>query len=178
MASRTTVLKLYCSPHASWGLAPGKIPGPSPRAWKGVWVGWWGRRGMQYMRICMFNQLFLVIWRLWSWGPSLRNTVFLLWSRRHSVCSSLSSENCVSRENSEGERKPVLLVFSFQFSRSVVSDSATPWIAARQASLSITNSWSLLKLMSTESVMPSNKSPQPSPSPPAFSLSQHQSLFK
>ena len=32
----------------------------------------------------------------------------------------------------------------------------TPWTAARQASLSITNSWSLLKLMSTESVMPSN----------------------
>ena len=33
---------------------------------------------------------------------------------------------------------------------------ATPWTAARQASLSITNSWSLLKLMSIESVMPSN----------------------
>ena len=33
---------------------------------------------------------------------------------------------------------------------------ATPWIAARQASLSITNSWSLLKLMSIESVMPSS----------------------
>ena len=32
----------------------------------------------------------------------------------------------------------------------------TPWTAAHQASLSITNSWSLLKLMSTESVMPSN----------------------
>ena len=32
----------------------------------------------------------------------------------------------------------------------------TPWTAARQASLSITNSWSLLKLMSIESVMPSN----------------------
>ena len=32
----------------------------------------------------------------------------------------------------------------------------TPWTVARQASLSITNSWSLLKLMSTESVMPSN----------------------
>ena len=45
---------------------------------------------------------------------------------------------------------------SVQFSRSVVSDSATPWIAARQASLSITNSWSLPKLMSIESVMPSN----------------------
>ena len=33
---------------------------------------------------------------------------------------------------------------------------ATPWTAARQASLSITNSWSLLKLMSIESVRPYN----------------------
>ena len=33
---------------------------------------------------------------------------------------------------------------------------ATPWTAAHQASLSITSSWSLLKLMSIESVMPSN----------------------
>ena len=32
----------------------------------------------------------------------------------------------------------------------------TPWSAARQTSLSIINSWSLLKLMSTESLMPSN----------------------
>ena len=32
----------------------------------------------------------------------------------------------------------------------------TPWTAARQASLLFTNSWSLLKLMSIESVMPSN----------------------
>ena len=46
---------------------------------------------------------------------------------------------------------------SFQFSRSVVSNSpAAPWTVARQASLSNTNSWSLLKLMSTKSVMPSN----------------------
>ena len=35
-------------------------------------------------------------------------------------------------------------------------DSATSWIAACQASLSITNSWSSLKLMSVESVMPSS----------------------
>ena len=39
---------------------------------------------------------------------------------------------------------------------SVVSDSLRPHAAARQASLSITNSQSLLKLMSVESVMPSN----------------------
>ena len=32
----------------------------------------------------------------------------------------------------------------------------TPWTVARQATLSITNSWNLLKLMSIESVMPSN----------------------
>ena len=32
----------------------------------------------------------------------------------------------------------------------------TPWTVARQASLSVTNSWSLLRLMSIESVMPSN----------------------
>ena len=37
-----------------------------------------------------------------------------------------------------------------------MSNSATPWTAAHQASLSITNSRSLLKLMSIESVMPSN----------------------
>ena len=38
-----------------------------------------------------------------------------------------------------------------------VQHFATPWTAARQASLSSTISWSLLKLMSTESVMPSNQ---------------------
>ena len=44
-----------------------------------------------------------------------------------------------------------------QFSHSVVSQLfATPWTAARQACLSITNSRSLLKLMSIESVVPSN----------------------
>ena len=37
-----------------------------------------------------------------------------------------------------------------------MSDFATPWIAARQASLSITNSQSSLKITSIESVMPSN----------------------
>ena len=41
-------------------------------------------------------------------------------------------------------------------SLSLVQLLMTPWTAVRQASLSITNSWSLLKLMSIESVMPSN----------------------
>ena len=46
--------------------------------------------------------------------------------------------------------------FSVQFSHSVVSDSAAPWMAALQASLSFTNSQSLFKLKSIELVMPSN----------------------
>ena len=48
------------------------------------------------------------------------------------------------------------MISSVQFSRSVLSDSATPWISALQASLSITNSWSSLRLASIESVMPSS----------------------
>ena len=46
-------------------------------------------------------------------------------------------------------------ISSVQFSHSVMSDSATPWTAASQASLSITNSRSLLKLISIELMMPS-----------------------
>ena len=45
---------------------------------------------------------------------------------------------------------------SMLLSHLVLSDSATPWTAARQASLFFTISWSLLKLMSIESGMPSN----------------------
>ena len=51
-------------------------------------------------------------------------------------------------------------ISSFRFSSlqslSCVRLFVTPWTTARQASLSITNSWSLLKLMSIELVLPSN----------------------
>ena len=50
----------------------------------------------------------------------------------------------------------VLIQFSSVQSLSRVWLFETPWIAARQASLSITNSQNLLKLMSIESVMPSS----------------------
>ena len=66
------------------------------------------------------------------------------------------------REWGEGEGGPnwksltdIYILSSFQF-LSHVWLFATPWIAARQASLSITNSQSSLKLMSIESVMPSS----------------------
>ena len=71
--------------------------------------------------------------------------------------------------------------FFFQFSSlqslSCIRLFATPWTAACQASLSITNSWSWLKLVSIESIMPSNHLILSSPSP-TFNLSQHQGLFK
>ena len=57
--------------------------------------------------------------------------------------------------------------------------TATPWTAAHQVSLSFTFSWSLLRLLSIELVMPS----EPfcallSLSPPAFNLCQPQGLFQ
>jgi len=64
----------------------------------------------------------------------------------------MSSDRCIDKED-------VVNVYSgtlFQFSPSVVSDSVTPWTAVHHVSLSITNSQSLLKLMSIESMMPSN----------------------
>jgi len=73
----------------------------------------------------------------------------------------------------ESKQSLALLLFSC----SVMSDSATPWTAARPTSLSITISQSLLKLMSIEAVMPSNHLILlSSPLPPAFNLSQHQGL--
>ena len=55
---------------------------------------------------------------------------------------------------------------------------ATPWIAARQASLSITDSWSSLTHVHrvSDAIQPSH--PLSSPSPPAPNPSQYQSLFQ
>ena len=71
-----------------------------------------------------------------------------------------------------------IIPFSSVQSLSCVRLFATPWIRACQASLSITNSRSLLKLMSIrvgDAIQPSH--PLLTPSPPAFSPSQHQGLF-
>ena len=70
---------------------------------------------------------------------------------RNTITDSLKTRECYF-ERKKNVQMFVLLLFSC----SVMSDSVTSRTAARQASLSITNSWSLLKLMSIESVMPSN----------------------
>ena len=99
--------------------------------------------------------------------------------------SQLRDQTCISYVSCIGRRplchlgRGIRSGGSVQFSHSVVSDSVTPWTAAGQVSLSITNSQSLLKPTSIESVMPSNHlilyHP---PSPPAPNPSQHQSLFQ
>ena len=82
-----------------------------------------------------------------------------------------------------GRRETVWTFFQFSSVQSLsrVWLFATPWTAARQASLSITNFRSLLKLMDScplvgDAIQPSH--PLSSPSPPAPNLSQHQGLFK
>ena len=71
------------------------------------------------------------------------------------------------------------VLFSSVQSLSRVQLFATPWITACQASLSITNSWSSLKLTSIESVMAIQPShPLSYPSPPVPNPSQNQSLFQ
>ena len=76
--------------------------------------------------------------------------------------SQLRDQTCISYVSCIGRRplcrlgRGIRSGGSVQFSHSVVSDSVTPWTAAGQVSLSITNSQSLPTLMSIESVMPSN----------------------
>ena len=60
------------------------------------------------------------------------------------------------RESDTTEQLSLSLHFTSVQSLSHVQLFVTPWTAARQASLSSTNSWSLLKLMFIELVMPSN----------------------
>ena len=104
-----------------------------------------------------------------KWDCALRDSSGVLW--KHLI---------VESDLSWGSNVSAMLrkISGVQFSCSVVSDSATPWTAARQTSVSITNSWSLLKLMSIkgDAIQPSH--PLLSPSPPTFNLSQHQGLFK
>ena len=77
--------------------------------------------------------------------------LFLLCVFHVSKCSKLQGER--------GHRGPILILFDLSSSVQLLSHVwlfVTPWTAACQTSLSLTNSWNLLKLMSIESVMPSN----------------------
>ena len=81
------------------------------------------------------------IWPTWGYCPYSRRTESILIAR--------------DREFIPQRTNPFIFFSSVQLLNRVRL-FVTPWIAARQASLSITNSKSLPKLMSIESVMPSN----------------------
>ena len=83
----------------------------------------------------------------WDYPGKLMKWVVISSSRGSSRTREQTQVSCVAGG--------LLHIGSVQFSHSVVSDFVTPWTTARQASLSITNSRSLPKLMSIESVMPS-----------------------
>ena len=87
-----------------------------------------------YACICIYFFIPLPFQKYSMWLFLFLNEALKIISSLYLVVSSVSSVHLLSR----------------------VQIFATPWIAARQASLSITNSQSSLKLMSIESVMPSN----------------------
>ena len=85
----------------------------------------------------------------------------LIFIRRiFSISSKVHAHFSKQRDFCAAWSSPILFYSAAQFSPvqslSRVWLFATPWITAQQASLSITNSWSLLKLTSIESVMPSS----------------------
>ena len=90
----------------------------------------------------------------WSLGFQLSvNTVLCCFTDIQSPPKSLAQSSVTEQMVILKEQFPFSSVQSF----SHVQLFATPWTAACKASLSITNSWSLLKLMFIESVMPSNR---------------------
>ena len=80
------------------------------------------------------------------WGREQRASLLLIDFPTARVLA-VRKRSCVLQN-----QKALLLLFS----RSVVSDSVTPWTVARQASLPFTVSWSLLQFVPVESMMPSN----------------------
>ena len=108
-------------------------------------------------------------WRISFW----LSTTFLTCSQMVCMCAHTHTHTHTQKLTARDS----VVFSSVQFSHSHVQLFATPWTAARQASLSITNSRSLFKLKSIQSVMPSNQLILFC-SPPVFNLSQHQGLFQ
>ena len=150
-------------------------------AWRIPWIE--ELHGLQSMRLqrvehdweltLSFFHIFLVLFSLWNIG--------ILSTSQH--CKHFLGHNCFPLQILFFSHSQAVCDTSLQFnsvqSLSRVRLFAVPWTAARQASLSITNSRSPTKAMSMkvgDAIQPSH--PLSSPSPPALNLSQHQGLFQ
>ena len=117
---------------AKWKDISNLSSGDSLLAIGKTWAGRWDRK---------MGQSHKNLWKLLNqWPPDLN--VHTLRATKNKYSQLLDSQ--------------YLALCSVQFNSSIVSDSATPWTAACQTSLSITNTWSLLKFKSVESGMPSS----------------------
>ena len=109
-------------------------------------------------RVFFVSEFLLITWHLWTAG-----------NKRKTMAIQHKSQAVIERTWYTGrwcQQTSWIWTLSWQLFSSVQFSSVqslscvwlfvTPWIAAWQASLSITNSKSLLKLMSIESMMPSN----------------------
>ena len=94
----------------------------------------------------VLHSLYQQIWKTQQWSQDCKRSVFITIPKKGNTkeCSNYCTIALISVQ------------FSSVQSLSRVWLFATPWITTRQASLSITNSWSSLRLTSIESVMPSS----------------------
>ena len=103
---------------------------------------------------------------------------FIFSLRKARMKSGLLLEKSETSENHRLSFPGYILFVDVIIVQSLLFLSVTPWTAACQAFLSFTISWSLLRLMSTESVMPSNHLILCHLLSFCLSLSQHQGLFQ
>ena len=95
----------------------------------------------------------MTFWVLTETNISFFKLCFPLWT----LCSkSFSLQKVIAKNKLAFQHFTYSVQFSSIQSLSRVRLFETPWVAARQASLSITNAWSSLRFMSIESVMPSS----------------------
>ena len=110
------------------------------------WTEWFGGTKIFRNNVKIWNCLLLVWTKCLHWISFYVSITFL-------CCDFLVLYNNWNNDANIDDNE----IHSVQFSHSVTSWLfVTPWTAAHQSSLSITISWSLLKLMSSESVMPFN----------------------
>ena len=127
-----------------------------------LWKGWQNNIcktfGFLGRQIWVKSKVGLIIDYLWEGEIGKQRDIFLFWHLLHSTFYYNYFFYQVASSGRWGALSYELFILyqSVHFSHSVVSNSATPWIAACQASPSITNSRSLLKLVSIKSVMTSN----------------------